>query len=309
MEEKQKTTSKQLPAYEQLSAELKKHRAYAAVGKAIIYTGAAVTLICFFVGNFWLILCGIVIAAIGAYMEGKHRSVIKKKLSEEVVTNTLKEVFDNVEYKPFSFIPSSAIQDAGMTFPFFYDTVKGSDYVKADYKGLPIELSDIELYRVEEYEEENGTRTERRETVFQGQWLICDFGKELSGEVHLSARSKKLFKNSKQNGIRMDNEAFNERFLVLAKEEQEAFYILTPHMMDYILTMADKSGEAVYMSFLRGGKLHIAVYSGRDFFELGKGNVDITALHNKFLSEIRWFTDIIDELQLVDTFYRKEPSV
>ena len=80
-------------------------------------------------------------------------------------------------------------------------------------------------------------------------------------------------------------------------------------MMDYILTMADKSGGEVYMSFLRGGKLHIAVHSGRDFFELGKSNVDVTALHNKFLSEIGWFTDIIDELQLVDTLYRKEPSV
>lgn len=63
------------------------------------------------------------------------------------------------------------------------------------------------------------------------------------------------------------------------------------------------------MSFLRGGKLHIAVQTGRDFFELGGGKVNIESLRNKFLGELRWFTSIIDELQLADTLYKKEASI
>ena len=59
------------------------------------------------------------------------------------------------------------------------------------------------------------------------------------------------------------------------------------------------------MSFLRNGKLHLAVGTGRDSFELGKGKVDAEQLRQKFVGELRWFTDLIDELQLVDTLYKE----
>ena len=104
----------------------------------------------------------------------------------------------------------------------------------------------------------------------------------------------------------MDNEQFDTRFCVRADDPQEAYYILTPHMMEYISTMADKSGGTVYLSFLRNGKMHVAVQSGRDFFELGKSNADVGGLRQKFLGELRWFTDIIDTLRVEDTLYKKE---
>ena len=107
----------------------------------------------------------------------------------------------------------------------------------------------------------------------------------------------------------MENETFNNRFLVTAQNVQEAYYILTPHMMEYILTMADKSGGDVCMSFLRDGKMHVAVKTGRDFFELGKSNADVEGLRRKFLGELRWFTDMIDTLCVEDTLYRKEMNI
>lgn len=77
----------------------------------------------------------------------------------------------------------------------------------------------------------------------------------------------------------------------------------------YILTMADKSGGTVYMSFLRNGKMHVAVKTGRDFFELGKSNTDVGVLRQKFLGELRWFTDMIDTLRVEDTLFKKEENV
>ena len=104
----------------------------------------------------------------------------------------------------------------------------------------------------------------------------------------------------------MENTAFNDRFLVTSADAHEAYYILTPHMMEYILTMAGRSGGEVYMAFLRGGKLHIAVKTERDFFELGKTKTNIDELRSKFREEIKWFTDIIDILRVEDTLYKKE---
>lgn len=59
------------------------------------------------------------------------------------------------------------------------------------------------------------------------------------------------------------------------------------------------------MSFLRDGKLHIAVQTKRVFFELGERKTNINTLRQKFLSELKWFTDIIDTLRVEDTSYKQ----
>jgi len=135
---------------------------------------------------------------------------------------------------------------------------------------------------------------------------VCDFGKELVGEVHLSEGGRKLRKQHKNDSVEMENAAFNDRFLVTAENAEEAYYVLTPHMMEYILSMVGKSGGDVYLSFLRGGKLHVAVQTGKDFFELGKSAAKVDELRQKFLRELHWFTDIIDELRVEETLYKKE---
>ena len=111
-----------------------------------------------------------------------------------------------------------------------------------------------------------------------------------------------------KSNVTMDNEQFSKRFCVRADNPQDAYYLLTPHMMEYIITMADKSGGTVYMSFMRNGKMHVAVKTGRDFFELGKSNADVGKLRQKFLGELRWFTDIVDTIRVEDTLYKKETT-
>ena len=239
------------------------------------------------------------------YLSSKNSSTLKKLLSDNVISGVLKEALgDTVEYNPWG-----RVEPGYMVFPFSYNKALGSDHIKANYKGLNIELSDIELINEEDYTDEEGNTQHSSTTCFKGQWLICDFGKELSGEVRLSANDKKLLKQHKNDSVELENEAFNNRFLVTAQNAQEAFYILTPHMMEYILTMADKSGGDVYMSFLRDGKMQVAVKTGRDFFELGKSNADPEELRRKFLGELSWFTDIVDTLRVEDTLYKKETNI
>lgn len=64
-------------------------------------------------------------------------------------------------------------------------------------------------------------------------------------EVYVSERSRKDRSNMKSN-VTMENERFMKRFCVKAENQQEAYYILTPHMMEYIIKMADKSDGTVY---------------------------------------------------------------
>lgn len=221
-----------------------------------------------------------------------------------IISGVIKEALgDTVEYNPWG-----KINPGSMVFPFSYNCVYGSDHIKAVYHGLNIELGDIELMEESEVTDEEGHTQTSKVTVFKGQWLTCDFSKELAGQVYISERTKKTRRSLKSN-VDMDNEQFDTRFCVRANNPQEAYYILTPHVMEYITTMANKRGGTVYMSFLRDGKMHVAVWTGRDFFELGKSNTNAEALRQKFLGELRWFTDIVDTLRVEDTPYKKETNV
>ena len=242
---------------------------------------------------------------VGGYQQEKNRSRLKKLLSDDVISGVIKAVLgDAAEYNPWG-----KIKPGSMVLPFSYNCTEGSDHIQAVYHGLNMELGDIELIdETEDTDIETGQTEKTRNTQFKGQWLTCDFGKELAGDVYLSERPPKTRRKLKSN-ITMDNEQFDKRFCVRADDPQEAYYLLTPHMMEYITAMADKSGGTVYLSFLRSGKLHVAAQTGRDFFELGKSNANVGELRQKFLGELRWFTDLVDTLRVEDTLYKKETNV
>ena len=295
MEEKQTMTN------EQLEAAIQSARTKETIANVLIYGGGAAMILMFYLKKIPLGIFFLVVLLVGGYLWGKSAGVAKKLLSDNIVSSVLKEVLgDAVEYNPWG-----KINPGSMVFPFSYNSANGSDHIKAVYNGVNMELGDIELIdETENYDHETGQTETNRATVFKGQWLTCDFGKELAGEVYISERSKKTRRSLKSN-VTMDNEEFSHRFCVRADDSQEAYYILTPHMMEYITSIADNSGGIVYLSFLREGKLHVAVQTGRDFFELGKTDTNVEELHRKFLGELRWFTDIVDTLRVEDTLYKK----
>ena len=298
MEEKQMMTN------EQLEAELQSLRSKATVAKILTYGSGAAAILCFITGLIPVAIVFIVLALVGGYQLEKNSSRLKKILSDNIIGGVLKEALgDAVEYNPWG-----KLNPGSMVFPFSYNRADGSDHIKAVYNGLNIELGDIELINETDNTDENGNTQKNSQTCFKGQWLTCDFGKELSGQVYISEWTKKDRRSMKSN-VTMDNEQFGKRFCVRADDPQEAYYILTPHMMEYILTMADKSGGTVYMSFLRDGKMHVAVQTGRDFFELGKNNANVEELRQKFLGELRWFTNIVDTLRVEDILYKKESNI
>ena len=297
MEEKQTMTN------EQLEAAINSARAKEKIANFLIYGAGAAMILMFCLKKILPGIFFLVLLLVGGYLWGKSAGVAKKLLSDKVVGVVLKEVLgDAVEYNPWG-----KINPGSMVFPFSYTCVDGSDHIKAVYNGLNIELGDVELIDKTEDTDEEGHTNTRQDTVFKGQWLTCDFGKELAGQVYVSERSKKDRRSMKSN-VTMDNEQFSKRFCVRADDPQEAYYILTPHMMEYILTMANKSGGDVYLSFLRDGKMHVAIKTGRDFFELGKSKANTDNLRQKFLNELKWFTDIVDTLRVEDTLYKKETN-
>ena len=292
---------------EQLAAALGKHRALSVVFRLLTCAAGLGTILLFSGDSTPLAFACLVLTLVFGYQMGKHGQAVKTLLSDHIISGALRQVLEDVEYTPSRGIPSELVEAAGMVFPFEYNSSRGSDYIRGVYHGRKVALSDITLYQAESfYNEERSAWEERKEKKFQGQWLVCDFGQPFPGEVRLSENDRALRRQHKADGAETEDPAFHARFLVTAASPQEARSLLTPRMMSSILAAADGSGGPVYMAFLRDGRLHVAVRTGRDLLTLGKGKADASDLRQRFLSQLRWFMGIIDAIQPADALCREE---
>ena len=284
----------------EISSSLKSNRSRSRTAMAFSIVCIIVMIAFLFLGKYLFGILMLIPVIAGVLLMMRSEIKIKNTISGDIVNGIVNEVLDNAIYAAPYRLSDEIIVSSHMVLPQPYDKISGSDFINGEYKGLLLKMSDIDLTR----RVSTGDDEETDERVFDGQWLMCDFGKALSGEVHVSQITKSMPDSVKRQRIRMENEQFNEKFVVTADDPEEAFYVLTPHMMEYILSLEKKNKGIIYMSFLRDGKFHIAVNSGEDFFELGKKKPDYETLRQIFLDQLRWYTDIIDELRLEPNLYK-----
>jgi hypothetical protein len=148
----------------------------------------------------------IVIAVIVfSYQRNEKYKAKKAELIEVVILPALNAVFGDVHYSEKMCISEDIVETSGMVGA--YDTFRGGDFVSATYKGLHIEMSDIFLQRMEKetYTDSDGKEQTRVTyvTVFQGLWLICDFGRKIASRLTLSAEGIHILKKSKNGKHRI----------------------------------------------------------------------------------------------------------
>ena len=246
-----------------------------------------------------LVLGVLFVIAVTSY---KKRSVLKRIMSTEVALPVLREVFEIDVYRPYGYIGSSLIDGAG--FFVFYNRVDGSDYIKGKYRGVNFEFSDVHLQR----EDTTASGRKVNRTVFKGQWLVCEFvGGQVSATIRLEEKEKAIFGSHKyvsgMTNIATENTAFNEKYHIITDDEHAAFYLLTPHFMERMVSL-DEAAEAQTFFCFENGRVHIALYNWRDSFELGNTKPsEIGSLRQKFRGELKYLTDIIDELMLNEKLY------
>lgn len=222
----------------------------------------------------------------------------KKQLAaDSIIPSVISQVLENSRYSRNGMISPRIIRSTNMGFPFSFEELRGGDYITGTYHGLTLHASDVELVDIRVVHTKNGTHTEEF-TEFRGPWIMCDFGKELAADVLLSERTAlgKLFAKS---GIQTESEAFNKRFCIRSDSEHDAFYLLTPHMMEHILKADLLADGDTYLRFQRNGVVHIAINNGKNHFEVKNSTAE--ELRQQFLQELQSITDIIDALRLAET--------
>ncbi|MDO5441471.1 MAG: DUF3137 domain-containing protein [Bacillota bacterium] len=248
-----------------------------------------------------IVICGI--------LAGKKNKEYQAYYKEHVVKNmTLDECefLEDVSFDPNSGISRYEIEDLGV---LRCDEYSSNDLITATYKGVAFRQSDVHM--VDVTTDSKGNRSES--TVFRGRWLVFDFNKDFNWNLELISKgfysARRIggvlsFGQTKTERVKLEDETFNKTFKVYAENEHEAFYILTPHIMQSILQLKEQLKAPILLTFA-GGRLHIGVYNGKDAFE-GKifGKIDLEAEKQRMFEDLRLITNFVDELSLERDIYK-----
>lgn len=106
--------------------------------------------------------------------------------------------------------------------------------------------------------------------LFQGQVIAFSMFDEIkiseSGIQIFSKKEQKKMKNQTMPlEIQTENEQFNHMFSVFAEDQHNAFYILTPQVMEDIMEFAKVVNDSIYIFFL-GSDMYVACQQARNPF-------------------------------------------
>ncbi len=229
---------------------------------------------------------------------------------ETYVLKALKSVFTDLIYKPESGLNESIIRNTGMMY--MGDRYTSNDFISAKYKNINVVQADIHIEEEHETTDSDGTTTRTWVTIFKGRWMIFDFNKLFKANIQVS---QKGFGNSKLSNwgsetkykkVMMEDQAFNNTFRTYAQSEHDAFYILTPSLMEKIKKLTSNISGKLLFCFI-DNKLHIGIQNNKDSFEHGIfTKINEENVTKEIAQDIKLITNFVDELSLDNDLFRRE---
>ena len=228
---------------------------------------------------------------------------------EMFVKKSLVTVFTDLTFEPERGLDRSVIANTNMMY--MGDRYSSNDYITGKYKNISVEQADVHIEEEHEYTDADGDTHTTWVTIFKGRWLVFDFNKTFKANLQVS---EKGFGNNKVSNwgsklkyqqVKMEDQEFNNQFRIYAQSDHEAFYILTPALMQKIKTLNDSINGCLLFCFI-DNKLHVGLQNGKDSFEhsIFKAINEQEILEN-VSKDIKLITSFVDELDLDNDLFRR----
>lgn len=260
---------------------------------------AVVMVICFILFYFstksimlvLMIISILITAGFGVFAHKARRKYIRY-YKENFVSAAIEGLFKSPIYEPTRFINTSIIKSAHMVR--MGNTISGDDYISARYRDIDFVHCDIHIQN-----QVYTGKTTTTQTYFKGKWMYFDFHKDFSEYVIIREKANVFEKahHSTDYGEKIEFESieFNKEFTVFATDQHTAFYLLTPHFIDSLNKLRDKTDGQLILGFV-DGKLHIAINSGKNSLEPAVFKRITQASVDNIRNELQVITNFIDEL-------------
>lgn len=226
------------------------------------------------------------------------------------VLNALNRRFNNLEYFPDMGFDYNVISNTGMMD--MGDRYSSNDYFEAEYKNVKIRHADVQIEKEREIRDDKGNVQEEYYTIFKGKWMIFDFNKNFNSNVQVvqkgfeSSKISNWGKDIKYKRIEMEDEQFNKIFRIYTQDEHEAFYILTPSLMEKIKKLAFQLNGELLLCFINN-ELHVGLENNKDSFEYNiYRKIDEEKINDEIIGDIKVITSFVDQLNLDNNLFKRE---
>lgn len=238
-------------------------------------------------------------------LNGKDMETFNKEYKNIFVLGALKKKFDDLKYDPNKGFTEEEIRKIGMLDTG--DRFSSNDYISGTYKNIKFEQSDIEIEEEHEEEDSDGNKTVTYQTIFKGRWMVFDFNKKFIAKIQVvtSAIPSMFFEKGKSR-VRFEDEEFNKMFRVYTTVEHDAFYVLTPSIIEKMKDIRKRLNSGIMFAFV-DNKLYIALNNYKDSFESNPLKpIDEEVIYNQINKDIEVITDFVDDLNLNKDLFKKE---
>lgn len=273
---------------------------------------AIIAVICFFITQLLPILIfGLMFAFFLSFLvSAKPRREFKRLFKKVFVEKSLQGVFTDLDYRPESglsryTIASTQMMDMG-------DRYSSNDFISAKYKDINVMQADVHIEEKRVTTDSKGRTQTTWVTLFLGRWMVFDFNKSFNGDIQVC---QKGFGNSVLNNwkreerfkkVQLEDQDFNKKFRVYAQSEHDAFYVLTPSLMQKIKDLTASIKGRLLFCFI-DKDLHVGIQNNKDSFECGIfTKLDEEKILQQISCDIKLITNFVDQLNLDNDLFKKE---
>lgn len=210
-------------------------------------------------------IIGILILLVGIIFDIKGVSQfnkIKKRFKIEVLKPLFESIVPGITYDPDQGL------DASLVYEIEYikkaSRYHSEDYLSGEMNGVKFQSSDVKLEEMHPRHTKNGTQ-EYYVTYFLGRVFKFDFNKKFIGS--LEVLEKQTPQSKTYHKVELESIQYNEIFKTFTSNDETAFYVLTPQMIEALIQLEDRHHGDIGL-FFKGQYMYITIHNKLDTFDL-----------------------------------------
>jgi|GEM_PF-3246816 len=222
-------------------------------------------------------------------------SAIREDFKKNGLPKLIEEVMPGVHYDDEAGLTQEQVSE--MKIFYGIDRFHSEDFFSGDIAGVSFISSDVQLERKLEIMTESGV-VEDYTKFFFGRMFCFQNNKNMNDLTIILSVDRplppELYTLEK---VDMESVEFNQHFHVYSSNPHEAFFQLTPDILESILHLDQSIGGALYFSFYQNS-LNIAINNRINTFEIPlSGQISEEHIHD-FIQDLKLIQDLIGTMKL-----------
>lgn len=239
-----------------------------------------------FIGIGGGLITAVVLGVQAPFLRKEYRDLYKNTF----VKSMLSTMLDDVEYDwHMGFIETEVM---GFGIVKIGNRFHSEDYISATYKGVKFRQADVVI------EHETGSGKNRKiQTYFRGRMFEFNFSSKIVANVKVFSKSYTSHLNLKDFETEMEDVNFNKNFKVYASNAHDAFYILTPQMMERLAAINRRYPTIAFR--FAPGKLYVGIVTGDSFDTSVVRKLSYPEEQARMKQDVQVIIDIIEMIDLI----------